>query len=789
MTIFKRGQHNVAKILCLAAGLAIASVVIAEAYWEETYNDWFSEASRTYLVSETIDRDNQQEAFPQTSGGVAPGLKAACPQIEAATRVRYYQGGRAFLVDGKDVKVNNIQCADNEFFDVFPQKQLAGDLKKGLSTYMGCVISRSFAERIGGNVVGKMLVDKFSPETKFTIYGVFDDFPSNSTFGTCQMYVSMEIFAQSKDERRVSYIHQLIGGDSFGSYIRLRKGVTIDDLQPNVKCFIDSHEEYAETMKQGVKMGYTFATLNEEFTKRSDVHTMIIILSILAVVLLLSAVMNYLLIIVGNLPRRFREMAVRKCFGAKEKTLYGIVFREAFSQVLIAIVLAAAFLFVCKGTIQQLTSAPLSDLFYSRVGWILLAVCILIVAFGTLVPGWLYNRIPVATAFRGLKDGRHPWKRWLLAVEFASAGLLFCLLIVVQRQYNLMINDNPGYDYQNTLIVSISNTQPEERQKAIDLMERMPEIAGVSSCYTLPYPGVSGNDVSLPGSDQSLINVGDMYWTGDYYFETMGIKCLVGGFTEHADSSSEVMISERLAKKMKVLAHWPDNPIGQRMVVTEHNGDTGQSPFCTVVGVYKDFRLGNITSEDDRPSLMFHSNLPGETLLARYHELKPESIEDLQAKLKKLYPGDDKEVSVWSWLSDLEWLYTPQRNFRTGTAMAGITVLLIALMGLVGYSNDEVNRRRKEIAIRKVNGAHTRDILQLFLRGIFWVALPSLVVGAVFAYVIAGLWLQSFSVKTPLSPCLFLACVIVLLAVVLATVAINCYKVANSNPVEYLKQE
>lgn len=787
MKLFSKGQHNVAKIICLAAGLAMASVIIAEVYWEKTYNDWFPEASRTYQIGESIERDNQQQKFSQTSGGVAPGLKASCPQIEAATRVRYYQGGRAFVVDGKEVQVNNIQCADNGFFDIFPQKQLAGNLKKGLSTCTGCVISRSFAERIGGNVVGKMLVDKFSPETKFTIYGVFDDFPSNSTFAVCEMFVSMEIFA--KDQRSINYIHQLTSGDSFSSYIRLRKGVTIDDLQPNVKRFMDSHEEYAESMKQGVKMGYTFATLNEEFTQRDDVHTMIIILSILAIVLLLSSVMNYLLIIVGNLPRRFHEMAVRKCFGAKTKTIYAIVFREELNHVLIAIVLAAAFLFACKGTIQQLTSAPLSDLFHSRVGWILFAICLLIVAFGTFVPGWLYNRVPVATAFRGLKDGRHQWKRGLLAVEFVSVGLLFCLLMVVQRQYNLMMNDNPGYDYKNTLIINVSNTQPEERQKAIDFMERMPEIAAVSSCYTLPYTGVSGNDVSLPGSDQSLINVGDMYWTGDNYFKTMGIEVLAGGFTAHADSSSEVMISERLAKQMEVLAHWPDNPVGQRMVVSEHNTDAGQSPFCTVVGVYKDFRLGNIASEDDRPSLMFHSNLPGESLLARYHELKPGAIEDLQAKLKKLYPGDDKEVSVWSWSSDLEWMYTPQRNFRTATAMAGITVLLIALMGLVGYSNDEVNRRRKEIAIRKVNGAHTRDVLRLFVRGIFWVALPSLLVGAIFAYAIASQWLQAFSVKTPLSPLLFLACVFILLVVVLVTVTINCYRVANSNPVEYLKQE
>lgn len=788
MKLFQKGQHNVAKILCLAAGLAIASVVIAEVYWEETYNTWFPDCDRTYQINEQLVMNGEYKEFPQTSGGVAPLLQQSCPQIEASTRTIYYLDATTYRVGGKELRVKSVYAADEHFFDVFPQRQLQGNLKQGMSTYRGCVVSQSMAERIGGNVVGKQLVDVMNPKEVYTIYGVYEDFPSNSRFAYTDMIVSLEVYAKSPRYQDRNYLYRLVESDSFHSYIRLKKGVSRDVLEPAVKRFMQSHEEYAESKKQGVEFNYSFTTLNEAFTQQEYVQTMITILTILAVVLLLSSVMNYLLIIVGNLPRRFREMAVRKCFGANEGTIYAIVFREALAHVLIAVALAATFLFACKGTIQELTSSTLGDMFSSRVGWILLAVCVLIVAFGTIVPGWLYSRIPVATVFRGLKDGRHAWKRWLLAVEFLSVGLLFCLLMVVQRQYDLMMNDDPGYSFRNTVVVTINGATPEEKQKAVTLMQRMPEIAEVTSCDHLPYQGASGNNVSLPGSDQSLINVADFYWTSDNYFQTMDVKVLNGGFSEHADSASEVMISESLAKKMMQLAHWPDNPIGERMVITEHNGSSS-APFSTVVGVYQDFRLGSIGEEDERPSILFHSNLPGSYQLARFHEFTPERMERLETKLKQLYPDSKILVQVWSWADEVHAIYTPQRNFRTGTAMAGITVLLIALMGLVGYSNDEVNRRRKEIAIRKVNGAHTHDILQLFLRGIFWVALPSLVVGAVFAYVIAGQWLQSFSVKTPLSPWLFFVCVALLIMVALATVAINCYKVANSNPVEYLKQE
>lgn len=112
--------------------------------------------------------------------------------------------------------------------------------------------------------------------------------------------------------------------------------------------------------------------------------------------------------------------------------------------------------------------------------------------------------------------------------------------------------------------------------------------------------------------------------------------------------------------------------------------------------------------------------------------------------------------------------------------MAGVVTFLIALVGLVGYTVDEVNRRRKEIAVRKVNGAKAKDILAIFVHSILYIAVPSLANGAIAAWFISQRWLTAFSEKITLSPLIFVGSVAVLLVLVVAIVMANSYKIAKA---------
>ena len=115
--------------------------------------------------------------------------------------------------------------------------------------------------------------------------------------------------------------------------------------------------------------------------------------------------------------------------------------------------------------------------------------------------------------------------------------------------------------------------------------------------------------------------------------------------------------------------------------------------------------------------------------------------------------------------------------------------ILITIIGLIAYIRDEINRRRKETAIRKINGATLREILQMFLRDVGIIAVPALIIGGGISAYVAFNWQAQFSEKTSLSPFLFLACGFVIMTVILVVVAIHCYQAANENPAVVIKSE
>ena len=786
----RRGQHNFVKILCLSLGLAISSVIIAEIYFEQTYDTYFPGWERTYLISEVGTNHGETMEFTNTSGATAQGVKQYAPMVEAATSTLYFYDGAQCKMEDQNIVSANIRMADSCFFDVFPQKILIGKAKQILSQPLSCLIDSETAAKIGGNVVGKHFTLSNYPGTTFTIYGVFEAFPWGSSFHGTQMILSMcsVPYVYSYDGRG-----QWVGNDSYGSYIRLAKGHDAKELKPYVNKMRQDHFPLKEMKNMGVELNYDFTVLSDVYTQDPYIKKMGWIMSIVAFVLLFTSVMNYLLIIVGNLVSRSREMAVRKCYGAKPKNIHAIIFSEALVHVGLAVVLAAVLVFLCKGTIENFLSAPVSTLVLNRGSWILVVICLLVLLIGGFVPGWLYNKIPVAIAFRGYNENRNRWKLALLGIQFVISGLLFSLLYIINNQYQLMLSTNPGYDYDNVAIVSVDGINRDQRNQCLAEIKRMPNVKECCSTYHIPLNGYgrSGNMVQKPGDDTNTFNIIDMEGVDDNFFKMMNIPIVQGTFfTERNDSCRQVIIDERGAEKLIKTGHWKDGVVGKLITCSGH--DDGVNPLkLTVCGVCRNIRWGDMSADGDDmkefPVLYFYAAKTAYYMLVKFKELREESLSELQSKVQAMYPNN--KVIVKSYASELANQYASQLNFRNGILVAGIVTMIIALFGLVGYTSDEVNRRRKEIAIRKVNGAKVKDILRIFLKDIMKIALPCIIVGDLGAWLIARQWLMSFSEKITMTPLLFIGVTIILLVIIGLSVIINCYKVANSNPVKYLKDE
>ena len=782
----RRGQHNFVKILCLALGLAISSVIIAEIYFEQTYDTYFPGWERTYQIFEMCNNQGKTTTFNQTSGAIAQGVKQYAPMVEVATSTTNFCNDAQCKLEDQNIVSANIMMADSCFFDVFPQKMLVGKARQILSQPLSCIIDSKTAATIGGNVVGKHFTLPNYPGTTFTINGVFEAFPWGSSLHGTQMILSMSSvpYVYSYDGR-----NNWIGNDSYMSYIRLARGHDAKELKPYVDKMRQDKFSLEEMKKMGIEMDYDFTVLSNVYTQDPYVKKMGWIMSIVAFVLLFTSVMNYLLIIVGNLVSRSREMAVRKCYGAKPKNIHSIIFSEALVHVGLAVVLAALLVFLCKGTIENFLSAPISTLIMNRGCWILITICLLVLLVGGLLPGWLYNKIPVAIAFRGYNENHNRWKLALLGIQFVISGLLFSLLYIINNQYQLMLSTNPGYDYDNVAIVTVNASNANQRNQSFAEIKRMPNVKECCSTYHIPLNGYgrSGNMVGTPGDDTNTFNIIDMEGVDDNFFKMMNIPIVQGTFfTERNDSCRQVIIDERGAEKLINIWHWKDGVVGKQITCTGHD-----EYVFTICGVCKNIRWGDMATDGDDmknfPALYFYAPKTAYYMLVKFNEQKDESLSELQQKVQSLYPNN--QVIVTSYASELASQYSSQLSLRNGILVAGIVTMIIALFGLVGYTSDEVNRRRKEIAIRKVNGAKVKDILRIFLKDIMKIALPCIIVGDLGAWLIARQWLMSFSEKITMTPLLFIGVTIILLVIIGLSVVINCYKVANSNPVKYLNDE
>ena len=780
----QRGQHNWIKIVCLAVGLATGIVLIGKAGFEQSWDKFFPTSDRIYVVCEDIIRNGEYKHYPQTAGAVAHGIKRYCPQVEAATRYTSFAWDMPIVTDDDKRVRTNYALVDSCFFDVFPFRILVGNPKKTLSQVDCCMIPRSLAEKLMGienplDLVGKKIYYNIRGGWALTVGGIYEDIPLNSKLHGMEVMVSMPTITRIMFDGRDNWV----GNDRYESYVRLAKGIMPDDLKPQIEKMKRDNLPLDELKKAGVDLGFSVQPLVDYHTKDEGTRRMTWIVSILAAVLIGCAVMNYLLLVIGGISRRAKEMAVHQCYGAEARHIYQKVMTESIVHLLLSLILAALLLFLFKETIEELVGAPLMVLLLTGSNiWLIVSTCLVVLLITGFVPSWIYTHIPLAAAFKNYNHSHRIWKLLLLGLQFASATFLIILLIVVGRQYRMMVNDDPGYDYSTLGSLLVDGVSIEQRQLAMDELRKLSSVKGVTMSYANLTQHQSGDNILLPGDDREYMNIADLYYVGDGYFDVMEIPLVSGRtFTEQTDTLREVMVSRKFEERMKELAGW-DQALGKQIICTSFQG-----PY-TIVGVFEDTRIGSITNPDTRPSVCYYSRKPEQM---HYILIRFQSMDGLEAvnKLVKELVTDNPDISIVPYNQMVTELYADAHRFRTTVMIGGLVALMIALIGLIGYLAGEIARRQKEIAIRKVNGARIADVLKLFHTDILRVALPAVMIGAIGAWYVARLWLEQFSEKTTLSPIILVGGALAVIIVILSVVCIDCYRVASSNPVNYLKTE
>ncbi len=779
-SLFKKGRSNGIKILSLGVGLAMGLVLISKVCFERSFDKFYPDSDRIYRLHENIIRDGEYKSYGQVSGGVATAMQVEIPEVEKATRLTYIGGDKELFKtqDGNRYSARYVVMGDTNVFDLLPRPILIGDPKETLSRPGYVMISNRIAKLLGGaeQAVNKEFEFESSPGQTYTIGGVFEDVPENSHL-RFEIVTSLE--GMSKWSRE-----NWLGNDRYLGYVKLYPGTDPVSLTTAIREMQGRQCDLEEVKKAGIDLTYSLVPLMDMHSNSDEVKSMNSLLSFLAFVLIFTAAMNYVLIVISTLINRTKEVAVHKCYGASDKNLFGMIMSETCLHMLISLLLAAFLIVLFRTKTEELLGATLGALFSTQTIVILIGVCIVIFFITGLIPTYMFLRIPVAAAFRNFKESRRYWKLCLLVIQFLATAYLVALLSVINKQYDYMVNVDPGYAYEKLAYCSTQGVEESVRNTAIEELRKIPEVDKVSACYDLPISGMSGNNVSLPGDDRKLFNIADMYWVKDDFFSLMEIPVIEGEvFRSDGSASNKVMVSRSFVEKMEQVAGWTGSAIGKNIIITEHsqNGE----PF-TICGVYEDVCIGSTGNPDTRPTALFYDRY-APMILIKFHEMSPENIKKAQKVLEDVMP--DRNVTVTAYYMDMIDLYKDSRTFRDSVMIGGIVTLIIALIGLLGYTSDETNRRGREIAIRKVNGATAWSILKMISKDISYIAIPAIVIGMTVAYYSGTGWLEKFTEKAPIGFFIFLAGAMMVYVLIIACVLYRAWAVSNSNPVDSLKSE
>ena len=267
----------------------------------------------------------------------------------------------------------------------------------------------------------------------------------------------------------------------------------------------------------------------------------------------------------------------------------------------------------------------------------------------------------------------------------------------------------------------------------------------------------------------------------------MGIEFLEGRAPR---DSTEIVVDEKFVKKMAEFTDWSDGAVGKQVFITGHERARGsEQTYFTISGVYESYLIGNLTGVDQRPSALFYGEIGSMDSWMPHvlFKIQPESLENVRNALEQALEG--REVNIVSYEEQMRAAYDDSRKMRNTLALGSVFSLLIALLGLLGFIQDESLRRSKEMAVRKINGATTRDILGVFARDIMKLSAVMAVIACIGVFFAARRWLEQFAEKVSLNPLYFIGGAVLVLAIVLGVVVLNCLRIARANPVESLKNE
>ncbi len=790
-TLRRYKASSLLNIIGLTLAFTACYIILVQVRWEMTYNRTLRDSEHIYLIETTdwyepgawqswINRPLSERLISSTSAIEAGG----CSWSGFGPTVVLRENASKMGYDRFNTYSGFISLS---LLDVFDFKPVAGDVHD-LKRAQSVIISRSTAEQLGVGIGDMIWCDTEQPsaENAYEVVAVFEDFPQNSLLADCKMAV--DLGDRSLDEPSEW---------SYNYFVRLQPGTDPGAVADGWEKFFiemnpgeaneEGHLDTAPVRLSCIRDLY-FESDSRVPCAQGSLVTTYTLLGIALLVIALAFI-NFVNFFFALVPVRIRTVNTFKVFGAPNSSLrFGFVF-EAVGLVVIALLLAWYLSFAIQSTeLASYISAPLNLAQNLPVIGILLAVAVVMALVASLYPAWYITSFPPAMVVKGSFSGTAGGRRLrtlLLGFQFTiSMGLIIATGFIL-LQHNFMLRQEMGFDRRNMMAVQLS----EKAALGYDALRNR----------LLADPRV----VDVTGAEGRLVSANRMSWGRRYkdepiilqayivrwnFLKMMGITITDGRDFLESDEHKEtgMLICNEAARNEYKLE------LGD-----EIGGFCGNDPL---VGVCADFHFRPMQYNVVPfvfyviPEEMSHKN-GGRASQLLYLRYRPEAdVEGVVDYLRQCIAETDPhltpgEIQIRTFEEELGQEYAKERRLATVVGLFTLLSVVIALMGVFGIVLFETQHRRREVAVRKVMGATTGEILRLFNRHYIRLVVVSFVIAAPLSLWIVHRWLASFAYRTPIHWWVFAAAFAAVLLVTIGTVTFCSWRTADENPADSVKSE
>ena len=774
---WKHKMFTFINIFGLALGIACSILMALWVQDELRYDGFHAGGDRIYQVMANMQQSDKITTWANTPQPLQPVLDTQFPEVEATAIMKTGARHILFEVEGQHFQEMGY-FASPSLFTLFSYPFAQGEATTALEDINSIVISEAMAEKLYGpdwaqqNLVGTTLA---TDEETLKIGGVFQDVPS---YASLRFEFIRPMARHIKDQGEMHW-----GNYNYSNFVQLQPGSDPLAFEGKIKdLVIKNHPDIDE----GVALllhPYEKLYLYSNFENGENTGGRIAfvrIFSVVAILILLIACINFMNLATAQSSQRAKEIGVRKAVGAFRGSLIVQFIGEAVMLTFFALLLALLIVFLLLPVFNDLTGKSVAIDFARPTNWLLgLGLVLLTGLLAGSYPALFlssFNTVRVLKGNLASHFGAANLRKALVVFQFALSILMIIGTLIVHQQVQYIQNKALGLDRDNLVYIPLGDAREHYEVVRNQLLQH-PGIVSVTSSNQNPLS--VGNSTSDPTWDGKSEDDGAIFYivnTDLDFLETMHMELREGrDFSKQfATDTSNYIVNETAARAMGM-----DNPIGENLEFWEQPGQ--------IIGVVKDFHLQSL-------------HVPIEPLILRYDpsynwmlyvRTKAGETQQAIAALEAVHTQYNPEYPFAYHFMDEEFarMYKSEMVMGRLANYFAIIAIVISCLGLFGLASYAAARRTKEIGIRKALGASVTSIVVMLSNSFARLVLIGFIIAAPLAYYLMYQWLDNFAYRTDIALWVFAVAGVVGLLIAMLTISYRSFRAAQTNPVEALRYE